>query len=39
MKTRRWLYQWFWFAGLYVAGVGSMAIVAFGLRAVLKLLD
>lgn len=26
-----------WFAGLYAAGVGTLAVVAFGLRALLKL--
>jgi hypothetical protein len=34
----RWLHRWFWFAGLYAAGVGTLAAVAFGLRALLKLL-
>lgn len=38
MKTRRWLNQWLWFAGLYLAGVSTVATVAFGLRALLKLL-
>jgi hypothetical protein len=30
--------RWLWFAGLYVAGVGTLALVAYGLRALLKLL-
>jgi hypothetical protein len=32
------LHRWLWFAGLYVAGVGTLAVVAYGLRALLKLL-
>jgi hypothetical protein len=30
------LRRWLWFAGLYVAGVVTLAVVAFGLRALLK---
>jgi hypothetical protein len=30
------LRRWLWFAGLYAAGVGTLAIVAYGLRALLK---
>lgn len=30
-------HPWLWFAGLYVAGVVALAVVAFGLRALLKL--
>ena len=32
------LHRWLWFAVLYAAGVGSMAVVAYGLRALLKVL-
>jgi hypothetical protein len=32
------LHRWLWFAVLYAAGVGSLAIVAYGLRALLKML-
>jgi hypothetical protein len=31
-----WLCRWLWFAGLYAAGVGTLAVVAYGLRALLK---
>jgi hypothetical protein len=30
--------RWLWFASLYLAGVGTLAVVAYGLRALLKLL-
>jgi hypothetical protein len=30
------LRRWLWFAGLYVAGVATLAIVAYGLRVLLK---
>ena len=33
-----WLRRWLWFAALYTAGVGTLAIVAYGLRALLKML-
>jgi hypothetical protein len=33
------LQRWLWFAGLYVTGVGTLAVVAFGLRALLKALE
>jgi hypothetical protein len=33
-----WLRRWLWFAGLYAAGVGTLAVVAYGLRALLKAL-
>ena len=33
-----WLHRWLWFAGLYAAGVGTLAVVAYGLRALLKVL-
>jgi hypothetical protein len=32
------LRRWLWFAGLYAAGVGTVAVVAYGLRALLKVL-
>jgi hypothetical protein len=31
------LRRWLWFAGLYAAGVATLAIVAYGLRALLKM--
>jgi hypothetical protein len=31
------LRRWLWFAGLYAAAVATLAIVAYGLRALLKL--
>ena len=31
------LRRYLWFAALYAAGVGTLAVVAFGLRALLKL--
>ena len=34
----RWLHRWLWFAALYAAGVGTLAVVAYGLRALLKVL-
>jgi hypothetical protein len=30
--------RWVWFAVLYAAGVGTLAVVVYGLRALLKLL-
>ena len=30
--------RWLWFAALYVAGVATLGVVAYGLRALLKLL-
>jgi hypothetical protein len=30
--------RWLWFAALYAAGVGTLAIVAYGLRVLLKAL-
>jgi hypothetical protein len=30
--------RWLWFAGLYAAGVATLAVVAYGLRALLKAL-
>jgi hypothetical protein len=30
------LRRWLWFAGLYAAGVATLALVAYGLRALLK---
>jgi len=38
VRFSRWLRGWLWFAGLYAAGVGTLAVVAYGLRALLKLL-
>jgi hypothetical protein len=32
------LRRWLWFAGLYAAGVGTLAVVAYGLRMLLKAL-
>jgi hypothetical protein len=34
----RWLRRWLWFAALYATGVGTLAVVAYGLRALLKVL-
>jgi hypothetical protein len=34
-----WLHRWLWFGALYAAGVGTLAVVAYGLRALLKLLE
>jgi hypothetical protein len=31
------LRRWLWFVGLYAAGVATLATVAYGLRALLKL--
>jgi hypothetical protein len=31
------LHRWLWFAGLYAAGVGTLAAVAYGLRALLAM--
>jgi hypothetical protein len=31
-----WLRRWLWFVGLYAAGLGTLAVVAYGLRALLK---
>jgi hypothetical protein len=31
------LQRWLWFAGLYAGGVATLALVAYGLRALLKL--
>ena len=39
VRFPRRLRGWLWFAGLYVAGVGTLAVVAYGLRALLKLLE
>jgi hypothetical protein len=38
VSVPEWLHRWLWFAGLYAAGVGALAVVAYGLRALLKLL-
>jgi hypothetical protein len=38
MNPRHWFNQWLWFVGLYLAGVSTVTTVAFGLRALLKLL-
>jgi hypothetical protein len=32
-------HRWLWFAGLYAAGVGTLAVVAYGLRTLLKALE
>ena len=31
-------HRWRWFAALYAGGVGTLAVVAYGLRLLLKLL-
>jgi hypothetical protein len=33
-----WMHRCLWFAALYASGVGALAIVALGLRALLKAL-
>ena len=38
LRIPRWLHRWLWFAALYAAGVGTLAVVAYGLRALLKVL-
>ena len=38
VRSPRWLHRSLWFAALYAAGVGTLAVVAFGLRALLKML-
>jgi hypothetical protein len=35
-RSPRWLDRWLWFAGLYMASVVALAVVAYGLRALLK---
>lgn len=37
MRSPRRLHRWLWFAALYAAGVGTLAVVAYGLRALLKM--
>jgi hypothetical protein len=32
------LHRWLWFAALYAAGVGTLAVVTYVLRALLKVL-
>jgi len=39
VRSARWLHRWLWFAALYAAGVGTLAVVAYGLRAVLSKID
>jgi hypothetical protein len=38
VRSHLWLHRWLWFTALYVAGVGTLAVVAYGLRALLKVL-
>ena len=38
VRSPRWLHRWLWFAVLYAAGVGTLAVVAYVLRALLKAL-
>jgi len=37
-RSRRWLHRGVWFAALYAAGVGTLAVVTYGLHALLKVL-
>jgi hypothetical protein len=37
-RFRARLHRWLWFTGLYVAGVGTLAVVAYGIRALLRVL-
>jgi hypothetical protein len=36
LSVPRRLHRWLWFAALYAAGVGTLAVVAFGVRALLS---
>jgi hypothetical protein len=38
VSVPRRLHRWVWFAALYAAGVGTLAVVTCGLRALLRLL-
>jgi hypothetical protein len=38
MSVPQWLHRWLWFVALYASGVAVLAIVAYGLRALLKAL-
>jgi hypothetical protein len=38
VRSPGWRHRWLWFAGLYAAGVVTLAVVAYGLRALLKAL-
>jgi hypothetical protein len=38
MSVPQWLRRWLWFVALYASGVAALAIVAYGLRALLKVL-
>jgi hypothetical protein len=38
VRPLRGRHRWLWFAALYAASVGTVAVVAYGLRALLKLL-
>lgn len=38
VRSPGWSHRWLWFGGLYLAGVGTLAVVAYGLRALLKAL-
>jgi hypothetical protein len=37
-RSSRRLHRWLWFAALYAAGIGTLAGVTYGLRALLKAL-
>jgi Protein of unknown function (DUF2474) len=37
VKVAPWVRRWLWFAALYAASVSTLAIVAYGLHALLKL--
>jgi hypothetical protein len=37
-RSTRWLHRCLWFAALYAASAGTLAVVAYGLRALLKAL-
>ena len=36
VRLNPFLRRWLWFVGLYVSGVVTLAVVAYGLRALLK---
>jgi len=37
-RSDRRLHRWLWFAALYAAGVSTLALVAYSVRALLKVL-
>lgn len=37
VRLNPFLRRWFWFVGLYAAGILTLAVLAYGLRALLKM--